>query len=360
MDLTELSYQVRRTLPFVVLGIIIFFIFFTIFKIATIYTPTSQISLSPTPTPAFGLLTSPKIFDSTRPKTPIDKEYFIDTISGVPETATSSAIIAFVPRKPADFSFREKALLIAKKLDFDEKNTQTRLSDKMFTVVDREKRLEYEIDTANYTYTHEISAENEAFFASSSIPTEDVLKTKALDLMRSLDRYPKEIAQSTQTVTYFSFDRQSDGENKQVAELVTNPQSANMVEVNFFPPKYNGYESVTSGYFTSPNYIVFVPQANGKNFIVRAQVKMYEPSEESTSLYPIKTGDEAYADILSGEATLIAGEIQNISKINIKKMFMAYLYPDIYSEYLMPVYVFVGDNGFVAYSQAVSANWVSK
>ena len=41
-------------------------------------------------------------------------------------------------------------------------------------------------------------------------------------------------------------------------------------------------------------------------------------------------------------------------------MFTAYYFSDAYTQYLTPVYVFTGDNGFVAYVPAVSPLWVQK
>ncbi len=50
---------------------------------------------------------------------------------------------------------------------------------------------------------------------------------------------------------------------------------------------------------------------------------------------------------------------KNKTSIKIKKMFFAYFDPDIYQSYLQPVYVFLGENNFVGYVPAVSADYLT-
>lgn len=356
MTLTELTYYVRKIFPLTVLGLIILFIFYIIFKIAELTAPPPQVAVAPTPTPAFGLITEPK-FENV-PKAPANKEYFLDTVSGIPETATVSAKIAFIPLLTANFGFREKASILAKELGFDESTQETKLTDNLYTIVDKAKRLEFEVNTFNYTYTQDITGETKKVFAGVVMPSQDILKTRSLDLMRKLTRFPEEVAQSTQTITYYAYKEASGSAS--AAELVQDPGSANMVEVNFFPPKFNNFESVTPQYFTSPNYIVFVPQGDNKDFVIRAQIKVFEASKAQASSYPLKTGDDAFAELTAGKAYMISGDLDTVQKINIRRMYTAYLYPDYYTPYLTPVYVFVGDNGFVSYVPAISPLWVQK
>ena len=46
------------------------------------------------------------------------------------------------------------------------------------------------------------------------------------------------------------------------------------------------------------------------------------------------------------------------TNITIRKMFLGYFDPDVYQEYLQPVYVFVGDGDFVGYVPAVSGEYL--
>ncbi len=357
MTLTELAYYVRKFFPFAVLSIILVFIFYVIYKIAELSAPPPQVVVLPTPTPAFGQI-SLMSFDDV-PRAPVGKEYFIDTVSGVPETATVSAKIAFIPAVTANFGFREKASILAKALGFDENTQETKLNDTIYSIVDKAKRLEFEIDTFNYTFTQDITNENKQVFSSAVIPSEEILKSRALDMMRTLNRFPQEVAKSTQTVTYFAY-KEASGSASAATEVVRDPSVANMVEVDFFPPKYNDFETITPKFFTSQNYIVFVPQKSGKDFVVRAQVKVFEPSQEQVSNYPLMTGDAAYNELTGGKAILVAGNINDVQKVNIKRMYTAYLYPDRYTPYLMPYYVFTGENDFVAYVPAILPDWVKK
>lgn len=354
MTLTEVVYYIRKIFPFAVLCTILIFILYVIYKIAELSTPVQQAAVMPTPTPAFGKLPALAI-DSPR-RNPAEIEYFIDTIQGVPETATSAAAIYFVPKKVATFGFREKASVLAKALGFDDATQRTQLQDSIYTVVDNARRLKFEIDTFNFEFSQDITDETKRAFVDVVMPSEDVLKSKAVDLVRQLNRYPTEIAKSTQTVTYFRYPVSTDSANLKT-EIVQDPSLSNMVEVDFFPPKIDAFETVTSNYFTSPNYIVFSPQKSGDDFVVNARIKVYELSTEQSSIYPLRTGDDALAALSAGKGYLISGSLAGVKRVNINRTYTAYLVPTEYTEYIQPVYVFVGDHEFVAYVPAVQPLW---
>lgn len=68
--------------------------------------------------------------------------------------------------------------------------------------------------------------------------------------------------------------------------------------------------------------------------------------------YPIKTSDEAFADLQAGNA-YIAAYSGSESQILVNEVYLAYFLGEEKQEYLMPVVVFEGPNGFFAYVSAV-------
>jgi hypothetical protein len=75
-----------------------------------------------------------------------------------------------------------------------------------------------------------------------------------------------------------------------------------------------------------------------------------EPEEQAT--YPIKTAEEAFNDLQEGRAYIAAysgGEAQ----ILVNDVYLAYYLGEDRQEYLMPVVVFEGPDGFFAYVSAV-------
>jgi hypothetical protein len=133
-----------------------------------------------------------------------------------------------------------------------------------------------------------------------------------------------------------------------------------MVAVDFFPPKINDIDTVTEDFVSSPSRVVFIPQSSEDDFVVKAQVQIFERSEEQSSSYPLKTGDQVFQDLQAGRGFLIQGADALTGKtiVNIKKLYLAYLIPGYYTPYIQPVYVFIGEDNFVAYIPAVIDTWV--
>ena len=74
--------------------------------------------------------------------------------------------------------------------------------------------------------------------------------------------------------------------------------------------------------------------------------------------YPIKTGDQAWAELSAG-----GGFIANpggASEIKVRRIFLGYYDSDGNQKYAMPIYIFLGDKGFTAYVSAVTEDWITK
>ena len=73
---------------------------------------------------------------------------------------------------------------------------------------------------------------------------------------------------------------------------------------------------------------------------------------EETATYPIKTADEAFAALQDGNA-YIAAYSGNADQVFINKVYLGYYLGQEMQEYLLPVIVFEGSDGFFAYVPAL-------
>lgn len=78
---------------------------------------------------------------------------------------------------------------------------------------------------------------------------------------------------------------------------------------------------------------------------------------ERNSTYPIKSGEEAWAELYNGGGFVTPTSPQT-GEIKIRKIFLGYYDSNVNQRYAMPIYVFLGDQGFVAYVSAVTDNWI--
>jgi hypothetical protein len=346
--LTELSYYLRKALPFVVLGVIVFFIGVVLFNIAIILPREPKVApVAPLPEPKFGVLK--RLKTNNMQEIPPSVDFVLDTITGVPEEATRSAKVYFKPRRPANLNFRLRVPGIAERFGFDLQNSTNKFSTNSVTYVDQKRRLTVENGTFNYTFTREFVAEDGVPDTDLDVPQSDwQVEQRARNFFSLFDRYPNSIAKGTARVQYLRYDF-----SLQEAQIVKEIKDANMFKVDIFPPETEDkIPVITQSYFTSPNVIVYIPKKN-KPELVKAQAQVYEYDPDEFSLYYLKSAGTAYAQLQNGQGWLLSGKVNAGDTVKIKRMFLAYIDPDEYFEYLMPFFVFAGENDVVAVVPAV-------
>lgn len=351
MTLTEFSYYFRKYSPFALLGLIFLMIIFYAVKLTLVYLNPSTSQPSVVLRPVFGKIPKPQVNGSVSSK---GFSYVLDTIEGVPFTATPAAKVYLIPPSSTRFSYLEKIYLMAKSFGFDTELIRHRRKDKEAIFKDEAQELSVDITNFNFTYGFKFE-ERLAVFDNTVIPSRDKIKNKAVEFLSLVDRYPEELAQGKTNIIYLLYDQTR---KKLVPTEEINIAQA--VEVDFYRPDIDGFPVVSPQYFNSQNYVVLVFYERGYK-VLKAQVRFFERSFGQVGIYPIKTGEEAWKDLINGEG-MVSVFRRDISqdkekKVFIKKMFLGYFDPDNYQEYLQPVYVFLGDN-FVAYVPAVKKEYL--
>ena len=342
MTLTEVSFYSRKFAPFALLFFLILLIFYYLIKVLLLtITPTQQITLYTDP--IFGKIKRPIILD---PKPSSNLNFSIDTIEGKPVTSTESAKVFFLPSAAAKFGYRERIYLIAKSLGFDTEVVKHKLDGKEAVFQDATQTLKIDITNLNFTYEYNFENEQQ-IFENTIIPPKKDSEDKAIDFLKTVGRYPEELAQGKSNAIFISFDPAA-----RQMKLLETSFGSNMVEVDFYRPDQEIYPVVSPKYFNSQNYVMLVAY-EGDFKILKAQIKFYEKSDSQIGIYPVKTGDAAYEALKTGKGLIIQNESAG-SDIVIKKMFLGYFDPDVYQEYYQPVYVFLGNNNFVGYVPAVT------
>lgn len=347
MTLTELSYYSRRFLPFVVLFFLILLIFYYSVKLFFIYLSSTQPKKIYT-NPIFGKIKKPYLKEASGSA---GFNFILDTIEGRPVTASEAAKVYFLPPTVARFGYREKIYLMAKTFGFDTTAVKYQLVDKEATFADGRQRLTVDITNFNFRYDYFFEDEPE-LFSNNLIPSKKEIENKTIDFLTNIGRYPDELAKGKINVNFMHYDF---AEKK--ITVVSQSEDANIVEVNFYRPDIEEMTVVTPGFPSSQNYLVFTFLESGFK-VLRAQVKFFEKSEEQVGIYPLITGELAWEKLKRGEGLVITAPGRK-KDIVIKNMFLAYFDPDVYQDFLQPVYVFLGEPNFVAYVPAVADDFLT-
>jgi hypothetical protein len=347
MTLSEFSYYFRRYLPWALLFFILLMIIFYSFRLIFIlleHKPTTIYQ-----NPIFGKIKKPYIKEAS---TSADFNFILDTIEGVPITATSTAKVYFIPPTIARLGYREKIFLMAKNFGFDTTSAQYKLNEIEAEFTDEKQKLA--VNITNFNFRYDYNFENEpSLFEEIIIPSQNTIENTAINFLKKINRYPDELSQGKLTVNFLKYYPE-----EKIFSTVKENSEANVVEVNFYRPDIDGLPVVTANFPSSQNFIIFIFHQTGYK-ILRAQIKFFEKSPEQYGIYLLKKGDQAWQELKSGKGFIIssAGKEKNVV---IKNMFLAYYDPDIYQEYLQPVYVFVGEPNFIAYVPAISNEYLAE
>jgi len=188
---------------------------------------------------------------------------------------------------------------------------------------------------------------NPTILSASNVPSEEEAITKAQALISALSLYPKDI-DSTKTIT-----KLLDIKNG-VVEEASKSSDIKLVNVNFFQKDIDDIPIV---YPQAGLSSMSVTVGSGDT-VVDARF-FYQNIGEESGEYPIKTIDTAYEELVEGNAIVIAHTGSDLD-IKIKNGYLAYYVEGRQQDFLTPVYVFEGDNGFYAYVTAITDEWVDK
>lgn len=355
MTLTEVSYYSRKFAPVAILFFLVFLIFFYALKLLffALQGPTNDIVHID---PIFGKMSKPFIKEASSSG---GLNFMLDTVEGQPVTASQAGKVYFLPASTTKFGYREKIYLIAKTLGFDTALVKYRLVDTDAVFMDLKQKVS--IDITNFNFSYQYNFEEDSFiFQNTIIPSETEISNKAVDFLKTVNRYPDELSKGKTNVIYLTYNQLN-----RTFTPVERPQLANAVEVDLYRQDVDGFPMISPNYFNSQNYVIMVFYDGGMK-VLRSQIKFFEKSDEQIGVYTLKTGDEAWKEFKEGKG-MVVSDTENLpagrqgqKNIFIKKMFLGYLDPSVYQSYLQPVYVFLGDNNFVSYVPAVSNEFLTE
>jgi len=353
MTLTVVSYYIRKFAPVALLFVIVFFIIFYSIKLIILVshhdTPQSVVINT-----VFNQIKQPVYPYATNSG---GLNYSFDTIEGGPVTSTDSAKVFLLPQYKFQLGYIQKIYLMAKAMGFETEEIKHELNEdtKMASFNDGKQKLEVSILNYNYHYEYNLDAAWN-YFDLSATPEAETAKQSAINFLSSFDRYPDELARGKTNVIFFNYNRA----NKTMTILEDNI-GANMVEVDLYRADIPGvpadYPIVSPSFHNSQNYVTMVFTSDGGYKVIRSQIKYFDKSNDQVGIYPVINGDQAFEKLKAGKGFVISHMKGETDKVIIKKMFFAYLDPDTYQEYMQPLYVFLGDNNYVAYVNALPDNY---
>ncbi len=370
MNLTDISYLIRRYAGVAVLSLL--FIFLLIYTLVLTFRLIAQKNTTPAQqkiqlNPAFGKIDLPDIPSKSLDSSP---EFVLDTIEGVPITASPAATIyKYIQEKPR-LSYIERSYIMAKNVGINTENARPKRDQDTIIFQDSKYRIEIKINNYNFRFSltpDYLSQINQLL----TLADEQQAVSFAIEFLSSLNKYPASLAAGKSNITYQKI-------TPEKIEEITEKSQANALRIDFFPPDVEGLPIVTQNYTNSPNFVIvsFLKQQltqepedqpnqptpspqepELKILAVQAQIRHREFSEE-IGVYPLITGEQAWENLKNKKAYFIHLPEAIPEKIEVKKMFIAYYYDPEKSDFLTPVFVFLGKD-FIAYVPALRPDFIN-
>lgn len=199
----------------------------------------------------------------------------------------------------------------------------------------------------SYKYTW---ATDQSFYANSNLPSRDEALNQAKSFFQTLGVLPSDMASGHVKYSYFV--------SLPGGTLKSTPQlEANVIRVDMFRSDIEidkiKYKVVTPFYITSPVNVILTGLSGNKKIIEAAyNYSALLDAEKEYSTYPIKTVQTAWEE-LRGGGGYIAHIDNPVQTVKIRNVYLAYYETEAGQQFLQPIFVFEGDEGFAGYVTAI-------
>lgn len=343
MTLSEITAKTRTILKWGAISAATLIAIFIIFKVATFVKELFFPTPPPPPQVSFGKLSNLEF-----PQSEVSKKltYSIDTLTGtLPQLPTQAKVYRIKQNEP-DLLALSKAQQKAQSVDF--KDSPIALSQSVYQWKNKE---------TSKTLTMNIFENNFNLFSSfllKPVPSLGFTDTKvAVEKARSfllkMDLYPSDIDETKTKANLFSI-------QNLLLVPATSISNAQVVQVSFFQKDVGNIPIYYPKIISPMNFLV--SQINSEPQVVEANFSHQEIIGVS-STYPIKNANTVFEELKNGKGYIVSFQGQNL-QVKIKKVSLGFYISEQRQEFLYPIIVFEGNDGFLAYIQGVTDEWVNR
>ncbi len=308
-------------------------------------------TLFPAPVPApemkFGKI-PPLVF----PKTVINSDftYTIDTLTGeLPVFQDKVNVYPIIGSTP-NFLNLQKAKTRISSLGFTRTGSselvpEIALSDSVYEWHDESvlrRKITLDINSSNFRLTTDY-ASNAAVLSARLLADEEYAKNTAKGMLSSMGILPEDIDETRTLTELYRLESGS-------LVSATSLSNAQIIRVDLFQ---QALDKLPIYYPHPPHSTMNFLIASGSNDaeVIIANY-FHQTVDVVSSTYPIKTANEAYAELQKGEG-YVGSYFGSSSDINIKNVTLGYYLGDSLQSFVMPIIIFEGNDGFIAYVSAV-------
>lgn len=309
-------------------------------------------SLHPTPPPpptvSFGKL--PTISFPQRQIDPTKFTYSLETLSGDLPSFSDRVSVYDIEQPQPNLVALSTISNILSKAGFTGTPQQISQSVYKWTNTDTlPKTISADIVTDNFSLTSDFLT-NQDVLQSNNIPDQNGAISLATTFLQNLSLFPGDIDTSKTKATLLSI---SNGQLVPATSL----SSTQVIRVDFFQSDVNRLPIFYPNATYSTMYL-FTAGGTSQGQVVAGHF-VHQQLGTNQATYPIITAQQAFDELKKGNA-YISSYDGTASTITIRNVVLGYYLGNTQQQYLMPIIIFEGDNGFYAYVPALTHAWIQK
>ncbi len=274
--------------------------------------------------------------------------FTLETAEGTLPKMPTQAKVFFMPKPASNLLSLSAAQSKAEGLGFSPNGQQISQTTYRFPHRENPSTLEMNIVSETFSISYDLRIDSEP--VSVRPPVSEIAASQVRSYLSSASLLPSDLTGTTKA-EYLKLT-----DEKFVSAL--SQSEANLVKINLFRKSYDNFPTITTNPNNANVWFIVSGVTDRKKQIVAAEFHYFTVDESQFSTYPTKTSEEAWRQFTEGKAsTADIGGGKEGDNIKIRKIYLAYFDAGVQTDFLQPIYVFEGDNGYVAYLSAVTSDY---
>lgn len=275
--------------------------------------------------------------------------YVLETADGnLPTNIPNQAKVYFMPKTSANLLSLDSAKSKASALGFSGDVQQISDTIYRFNSPNLPTSLQMNIITGTFSISYDLTSDKSPI--SQRPPVAEVASSDFKSYLSGANLLPEDL---NGQVTH-DFLKISNGQLVSALSL----SESNFIKINLFRKSYDNLPSMTGNPDQANVWAIISGINNTGQRIIASEYHYHSVDESQFSTYPIKSVSEAFTELQNGNAFVASlGLNKDGDTLKIRRIYLAYFDPDEITEYFQPIFVFEGDNGFVAYLPALTSDY---
>lgn len=344
-SLTEVSIITRKIIRYSIFFVIFIIIARILFKTGkNIFLKIFPPKLPP-PTVAFGKLPSLPFPDKTKIA---NIALTLETPDGNLPNLPEQAKVFFMPKQSSHLLALDIAKQNAQALGFLPNGEA--MSETIYKFISKNSFaiLQMDIITGAFSISYNLKADPTPIERKPQSP--EILAAFVRSYLSSANLLPEDLTGSTQSEFL-----KIEGENIVPALSLSD---SDFVKIYFFRKNYEELPCLTNEPKKANVWFILSGSQEPEKKIIAAEHHYFPIDETQNSTYPLKTSQEAWSSLTSGNAYIASyGQNKEGENVKIRRIYLAYYDAGKPTEFFQPIIVFEGDKDFVAYVPAVTNDY---